>query len=75
MNSTEGAPLQAAHFLPPSFRFAERGAFFRRKKCTAKRGPFFGAPKKWAGYHRHSVEILPTSRRSKLRSIAQLAMK
>ncbi|MCX6770842.1 MAG: SdpI family protein [Candidatus Micrarchaeota archaeon] len=34
-----------------------------------------GAPLQAAGYHRHSVEILPTSLRCKQRSIAQLAMK
>ena len=33
-----------------------------------------GAPLQAAGYHRHSVEILPTSLHSKLRSIAQMAM-
>ncbi|MFA6329040.1 MAG: hypothetical protein WCY41_06370 [Candidatus Micrarchaeia archaeon] len=34
-----------------------------------------GAPLQAAGYHRHSVEILPVGPRRKRRGIAQLAMK
>jgi len=32
--------LKASRFLPPSFRSAKRGAFFRRKKRRQKGAPF-----------------------------------
>jgi len=38
-----------ALFLPPAFRSAKRGAFFRRKKRKARRGPFFRSAEKAGG--------------------------